>query len=263
MSILISTNMYPAGDFERVFEITDSFQEGRIGIEIFPMFHEGCYEALIEKSCEKLKRMPVSFHGPYYHAEHSAEKGSAEYKKTMDYVRKTLHWAEKTNCRYFVFHHSNCKVTSDNKELLCTTAAENLKEISALAALCQIPVVIENAGVISRENMLFDQAEFTALCKKLEMPVLVDIGHAHANGWDLKKLMEDLQKQIISYHVHNNDGFHDSHRRLFDGTLNMEAFINDFIHLTPEADFILEYSMEVSGDVKGIKEDAQYILDRL
>lgn len=263
MSILISTNMYQASEFRNVFEITDSFQEGDIGIEIFPMFHDDCYEKLMEESYEKLLKMPISFHGPYYHTEHSAKKGSAEYIKTMDYVRKTLCWAEKMNCRYFVFHHNNCKVTLENKKLLQAAAADNLKEISALCAHYRIPVVIENAGVISHENMLFNQEEFTDLCKKLKLPVLIDIGHVHANGWDLKKLMEDLQKQIISYHVHNNDGFHDGHRRLFDGTLDMEAFIKDFAILTPEADFVLEYSMEISGDVKGIKEDVQFILDRL
>lgn len=262
MNILISTNMYQACEFEKVFEITDSFHGSGLGVEIFPMFHEECYEPLIEKYLNKMKEIPISFHGPYYHSEHSAKKGSKEYEETMGYVNKTLLWAEKLNCRYFVFHHNNKTVTPENKKEMLSTATENLKELLPLCAAFGIPVAIENAGVKSHANMLLDEGEFVSVCKELRMPVLIDIGHAHANGWNLRSVMEELQEQIISYHVHNNDGYHDGHCRIFDGTLDMKQFLRDFEELTPNADFVLEYCMEISGDTEGIKEDVRYILNR-
>ena len=33
-------------------------------------------------------------------------------------------------------------------------------------------------------NVLLEQEAFIAECRKLSNPVLIDIGHAHANHWD-------------------------------------------------------------------------------
>ena len=73
MALLISTNMYEAGELEKVLFYLDRY-EGRLGVELFPMFHEEGYEGLLQKCLPELKKVPVSFHGPYYGAEHSAAK---------------------------------------------------------------------------------------------------------------------------------------------------------------------------------------------
>lgn len=41
-----------------------------------------------------LKEVPVSFHGPYYQAEHSAAEGTVEYARTMELLEKTLSYAK-------------------------------------------------------------------------------------------------------------------------------------------------------------------------
>ena len=43
MALLISTNMYEAGELEKVLFYLDRY-EGRLGVELFPMFHEGVLE---------------------------------------------------------------------------------------------------------------------------------------------------------------------------------------------------------------------------
>ena len=43
-------------------------------------------------------------------------------------------------------------------------------------------VVVENAGVLERGNRLFDEQEFIDLCRREQYAVLIDIGHAWANG---------------------------------------------------------------------------------
>lgn len=261
MSLLISTNMYRAGQLRKVFEITDSFPGVKIGVEVFPLFHEDGYEEELKASFDRLEKLPVSFHGPYYQTEHSAPKGSEAYEQSMRYVEQTLRWAEKLKCRYLVFHHNNCAIPSGERSKMLQNAFESLKEVVIRAFACDIPVVIENAGVKSRENMIFDQQEFIEVCRELQLPVLIDIGHAHANGWRLREVMEALKDLIIAYHVHNNDGFHDSHRLMFDGTLDMDGFLKDYKELTPEADLVLEYSMEASKDVEGIRGDIRYLVE--
>ena len=49
---------------------------GQVGVEVFPMFHRQAFASLLEESMDMLKHVPISFHGPYYKAEHSAPQGN-------------------------------------------------------------------------------------------------------------------------------------------------------------------------------------------
>ena len=106
MALLISTNMYKAEEFKRVLPYVEKWR-GQVGVEVFPMFHQQIFAPLLEESTDILSRVPISFHGPYYKAEHSAPQGTPEYEYTMELVEQTLHYSEKLNSRYMVFHHNN------------------------------------------------------------------------------------------------------------------------------------------------------------
>ena len=294
MALLISTNMYTAEDFRRVLPYLKKFNY-EVGVEVFPMFHKTEYEEILQECLPELLKVPISFHGPYYGAEHSiqkpdekdcgngdqadeefpknkAEKGDLEnkteegllankagrYKRTMSMMQKTIEYGRYLKSRYLVYHHNNCHVFPENKEEMIRISCENFRKIEKMAK--NTPVVVENAGVLQRDNMLFDQDEFVELCKRENYKVLIDIGHAHANGWELGKVMEDLQDRIVAYHLHNNDGIHDSHRRIHDGTLDFGKFLSDYKRLTYGADLVLEYSLEVKDDVEGIEEDVGELL---
>ena len=255
MKIMISTNMYQACDFARVFELTDAFAGEHVGVEVFSMFHDPAFSGALERSEEKLSALPVSFHGPYARTEHSAPKGTPVYERSMGYYREMLPFAQRLHSSYVVFHHNNCKVLDVNRGTMLRTADENLKELTELSGKAGIPVAVENVGIKAMGNVLLEQEAFIAECRKLSNPVLIDIGHAHANHWDLRHVMEELKDRIISYHVHNNDGVHDCHQRIYNGTLDMDAFLYDVRELTPEADLVLEYAPDVAEDKAGIMED--------
>ena len=72
--------------------------------------------------------------------------------------------------------------------------------------------------------------------------MLIDIGHAHANSWDIKRLIGDLKMQIRAFHLHNNDGVHDLHNRITDGTLNFPEVVSCIRSEVPDADLIIEYT---------------------
>ncbi|MDY3250547.1 MAG: TIM barrel protein [Candidatus Choladocola sp.] len=273
MALLISTNMYKAEDLKRVLPYLKRF-DYKVGVEIFPMFHETEYKEILQECLMELKKVPISFHGPYYGAEHSIpgpdtenrkngnpeaqENKAARYKKTMEMMQETIEYGQYLKARYIVYHHNNCRVRPENREEMIRVSCENFREVEKMAE--DIPVVVENAGVLSRGNMLFDQEEFIRLCKKENYKVLIDIGHAHANGWDLECVMEALKERIVAYHIHNNDGIYDSHRRIHDGTIDFEKFRKDCRRLTPEADLVLEYSPEVGADVQGIEGDIEELI---
>ena len=77
MALLISTNMYKAEEFKRVLSYVAKWK-GQVGVEVFPMFHQQIFASLLEGSMDILSHVPISFHGPYYKAEHSALQGSAD-----------------------------------------------------------------------------------------------------------------------------------------------------------------------------------------
>ena len=257
MALLISTNMYTAENVKEVLAYLRPFGY-EVGVEVFPMFHEEDYEKFLQECLPELKKVPVSFHSPYYEAEHSASKGTPEYEHTMKLVQKTLKYCDALNSRYLVFHHNNCPVK--NKEEMIRVSCENYREMEQLCQQHKMAVLVENAGVKSNGNMLLDQEKFIALCKKEQYQVLIDIGHANANGWDLRCVMEELRDQIRAYHQHNNDGVRDGHQRIYNGTLNFGKFLNDCRELTPGADFVMEYCVDVAEDVDGIKRDIRELL---
>lgn len=214
-------------------------------------------------ACRSLKESQLVFHGPYYETEHSAAPGTPEYAALHGPVRQTLPYCVRLRSQYLVFHHNNIPVTEKRREEMIRVSRENYREIAELFKPHQIPVVVENAGVLDRGNMLFDQDAFIQLCREEHYPVLIDIGHAYANGWDLAQTMEALKDQIVAYHLHNNDGVHDSHQRIFHGTLDFPLFLSDYQRLTPNADLVLEYSPNVADDESGIQEDISWLLEQI
>lgn len=262
MALMISTNMYTAEDLRRVLPYLKRFDH-KVGVEVFPMFHKAEYESILQECLPELSQVPISFHGPYYGAEHSItapDDGASDmrYEKTMEMMRTTVKYSHSLNSRYIVYHHNNCRVLPEEKEEMIRISCENYHDVEKMAG--DIPILVENAGVMDRGNMMFDQEEFINLCRRENYKVLIDIGHAHANGWNLTEVMEKLGDRICAYHLHNNDGIHDSHRRIHDGSLDFEKFLFDYKRITPEADLVLEYSLEVNDDVEGIEKDVEYLL---
>lgn len=259
MEILISTNMYDIGELYKLNSYLDSYAQ--VGVEVFPLFHSEKYEEELKNILPRLKSRPIAFHGPYYGAEHSAEKGSIEYKRTMKMAEKTLEYCKLLKAGHFVFHHNNCVVLKGKKEKMIETSCKNFRELEEMFHPFNITVVVENAGVMDRGNMLLDMEEFIELCKKEKYKVLIDIGHANANGWNLNYVINELKDSIVAYHLHNNDGVHDSHCRIHDGTIDFSSFIREAKKLTPNANWIIEYSREISDDKEGIKKDIEELIE--
>lgn len=261
MAVLISTNMYTAKEFQRVLPYVKEFS-GQVGVEVFPMFHKPGFEEGLKDSLEVLSEVPVSFHGPYYQAEHSARPGSETAAWTEALMKKTVKYARILRSRYVVFHHNNCRLLPEERAERIAISCENYRILSEKLEQAKLVLAVENAGVKERGNMLFDEEEFVERCLLERYPVVLDIGHAYANDWDLKQVMKKLKKQIIGYHLHNNDGLHDLHQRIHKGTLDFDDFLAEAKRLTPDADLVLEYAADVADDEAGIREDVRFLLEK-
>ena len=163
--ILISTNMYKGSEFGQILPYLKRFP-GQVGVEVFPMFHEECFEKNLRDAMPLLKEVPVSFHGPYYQAEHSAAEGTVEYARTMELLEKTLSYAKELSSKYLVYHHNNCRIIPGEKEDRVRVSCENYYTVKQLCEEAGTQVVVENAGVLERGNRLFDEQEFIDLCRR-------------------------------------------------------------------------------------------------
>lgn len=259
MSVLISTSMYNSSNFKNIIHFIEKYN-GKVGVEIFPLFDEPEFEKVLKESLSLLKNVPISFHEPYFEVEHTATLGTKQYKKTMRRLSSMIKYGSVLGCEYIVYHHNNCAVPNDKREELLKISQDNLHEVTQLLLPYGIKVAVENAGTLSKNTMLLNEQEFIELCKESVCDVVIDLGHINSNGWDLKNVMTKLKDRIISYHIHNNYGKADDHNRIFDGTLDFNKFIENYIELTPNANLVFEYSEELADKEDEICQDIDYIL---
>lgn len=259
--IFINTCPFGGASFSRVRDYAAAYGK-RLGFEILSMFDLPEFEGELRGCLDVLQEHRIGFHGPVYFAEHSAAKGTEQYEETMRHVLLTFKYAKILRSRHFTMHLNNCRVDPSRKAEMLYNAQENYKELQELFGAFDCPIYIENTGTILQGNMLLDQQEFTDVCRDQHYEVLIDIGHANANGWDLYRLIDDLQPQIRAYHLHNNDGRHDQHRRLHDGTIDFTPLLRYILQKTPEAELIIEY-IRRDQDGEGLHRDIREVLAEL
>ena len=207
-----------------------------MGVEVFPLFHDRDFDAELNRLLPALEKVPVTFHEPYYQADHTAPEGSEVCERTCEMFQKTVRAAEKLKARHIVFHHNNCRVPEDSaiKAQMLERACAEYRKAEAMAKKAGIPLLVENVGVHSRENVLLDEDAFIRLCKKEKYPVLIDIGHAHANGWDIDHLCR---------------------------TLDFDAFLRTVRDIGRPVDLVVEYAAQVEPDEAGIRADLEELLE--
>ncbi len=257
--VYVNTCVYGAQKFHLIRDYIDLFGEN-IGFEILSMFDLPEFEPALREEIPFLKKQRISFHGPVFCAEHSAKKGSDAYEETMYHVGKTLEYTKILGSTHFTMHLNNCKVDPGKKEEMLRNALENYNELRDMFEPFGCHIYIENTGTKIQGNMLLDEDEFVSVCKREGFEVLIDVGHANANGWDVPRVIHELSGQIRAYHLHNNDGIHDEHRRLHDGTLDIQTVLDVIRKETSEAELIIEYvRQEQEGE--GLKEDIREVLE--
>ena len=238
-NIYIDTCVLPRARLEAGRVYRDRFGSS-LGFELLPMFDLPDFEANLEKNLDLFAGGPVVFHEPVWGVEHSAPKGSPAYEEGMYHIRLTKKYADILHPASMVYHLSNRPVSLDTKKQMLKTSLENLDEMRDLFP--DVKILVENTGIRTDGTLLLNQAEFTILCLSRRLPVLIDIGHANANGWNLRKLIMDLRELIGGFHLHNNDGIHDLHCRLRDGTVDYRELIPLMNEYTPDVPFIIEYT---------------------
>lgn len=241
MQIYIDTCVLPRCRLEEGRLYRERFGE-QLGFELLLMFDIPDFEANLKQNRAMLEAGPLIFHEPVWGVEHTAARGSMAWEESQFHLQKTAEWAKRLHPLYMVYHLNNCAVPAHRKDRMLQRTLENLEETRELFPGTEL--LVENTGIAADGNRMLDQEEFTALCRERDFRVLIDVGHANANGWDIPKMIRELKDSVRGYHLHNNDGRYDLHRRLRDGTLKMDRLIPLLRQETPEAFLVVEYTRE-------------------
>jgi len=239
MNFTLSTIMFRPEDLSKSIDFA---QELDIDLEIFCMWHKPAFHEFIETHMDDLCRITSSLHEQYHFCDHSFARGTKEYEDALAFCHNTFEIAAKLGAESIVFHHNNRPVTPDAKENMIKHSGQNLYEMNEIADEYGIACLVENAGVLPWKNVLFNEDEFIDLFGTIPNDCLIDIGHAHCNGWDIPRVITALKDKIVAYHVHDNDTTGDEHKLLGNGTLDVQQFKKLYYTHTPNAQIILEYS---------------------
>jgi sugar phosphate isomerase/epimerase len=257
--VFINTCVYGVKKMPLIKDYVERYGDD-IGFEILSMFDLPDFEQALNDAIPFYETRQISFHGPVFFTEHSAPKGTKAYESSMWHVNKTFEYAKRLHSSHFTMHLNNCTVIPSRKEEMLYNALENYKELQEMFGAIDCPIYVENTGTILEKNMLLDQEEFIDLCRDKKFEVVLDVGHANCNGWDLKHVIRRLSDQIKTYHLHNNDGLHDLHARIHDGTIDFDELMKTILELTPDAELVVEYTKpDMEGP--GLHEDFMEVLN--
>lgn len=254
MPVYIDTCVLPRSRLETAALYRERFGT-ELGFELLMMFDLPEWEENLKKNLSFFSRSPLIFHEPVWGVEHTAPRGSAAWEQSMFHIRLTKKYAQILRPSDMVYHLNNGMIPDEKRDALLHISLENLKEMRDLFP--DVRLLVENTGIRSENTCILNQNEFTDLCKDRHWDILIDVGHANANHWDLFRLVHDLRNQIRGFHLHNNDGEADQHHRIRDGSVDFDRLLPYLKTEVPEAFWVLEYTRpEYHGDP--LLEDIDY-----
>ena len=238
MNLYVDTCVLPRSRLQEAEVYSKAFGPS-LGFELLPMFDLPDWEENLKKNLSLFMNRPLIFHEPVWGVEHSAPKFSKAWEEGMYHIRLTKKYADILRPTDMIFHLNNCIVSPANREFMLKNAMDNLADMRDLFS--GVRLLVENTGTTVDGTRLLDQEEFTGTCLAEGWEVLIDVGHANANGWDLFRLVRDLRTRIRGFHLHNNDGVHDLHNRIFNGTLDLARLLYFIFSEVPDAFLVIEY----------------------
>lgn len=246
---------------ELLLEAAAPFQ-GQVGIEFFLHDYDPGYLGKTPAIPTWLGELPAAAHGPFIGVEAASYPGTPEQERLLEAYRYGFETAAKLRCPHLVFHTHQRVIPKEEKPALMEACRQNIRHLLDMGRAQGVQLLIENLGIQKTGVSLFDQKEFVALLKEFpKAGCLIDTGHLNVAGWNVEETLAALGERIVGFHLHNNDGVHDSHRRIHDGTFDHDLFFALYRKYTPFADLTLEY-----GDAYGItapmlQEDVRYVLN--
>lgn len=221
----------------------------RIGLEIFYEFaSDDMWNHVLEVAMDG-RDGEFSIHGPMY----SANIGYTEENELYRQLTAPFQLYHRFHGQFYVLHSQGEGYLPTNeieRADLRKRITERIKKFSEICENEGVTLVIENLfqGI---PGPLFNQEEYLQLF--VEVPkskALIDVGHALLGKYDIYEVQKALKERLIGYHVHDNDGVHDSHWRMDaeNGVVDWNKFCLGVKQYTPDATLVMEYAHAKPND---------------
>ena len=195
-----------------------------------------------------------SIHAPYFFVDLSLP-GNTE--KMFEELKRPFDFYHKYNGDFYVVHtfdHMTYPHDPRFEEDCRKRAAERLAAFDQICKAEGVLMAAENIAFGNGERYLFNHQQFLELFRQLpELHCLIDLGHAALTDLNVYALQEALRDRIVAYHLHDNNGLFDAHRRMWTGVRDWEEFAKGVAAFTPNATGVLEYM--------GVSNLADYVED--
>jgi len=190
---------------------------------------------------------PLSVHSPIWELNIASARFDMLAQYSYEVYKECLAWSAHIGAEQMVLHPSLYSTQLFLRKESQQRSIDNLKRLGDEAQKLGIVLAVENVGF--RDGALFDQEEFVRLFEEIPtITALVDIGHAHINGWNTPELLRALGERLSAVHLHDNDGYDDLHQPIGEGTIEWQPVWNALKELRHPLRYILEYQFETPVD---------------
>ncbi|MBW2038915.1 MAG: sugar phosphate isomerase/epimerase [Deltaproteobacteria bacterium] len=127
----------------------------------------------------------------------------------------------------------------------------SLNVMARMAGRMGVMLAIENSPRGRAHRLVANPQEHLYILKRLGSPhlgALLDLGHAHTWGLDLREYIRSLAEYILLFHLHDNRGGVDEHLPLGKGNLDLRGVGEQIQRLGKRLPLIL--SMRRKGDIE-------------
>ncbi|MDF2659954.1 MAG: sugar phosphate isomerase/epimerase [Paenibacillus sp.] len=188
---------------------------------------------------------PISVHSPIWELNLASARFEMISQYSYEVYKECLEWSAHIGAEQMVVHPSLYSTRLFMRKESQQRSIDNLKRLGEVAQKLKIDLAVENVGF--HEFALFDEDEFVQLFEQIPtISALVDVGHAHINGWNTPELLRRLGTRLSAVHLHDNDGIDDLHQPIGDGTIEWGPIWEALRSQKHAYRSILEYDFDTS-----------------
>lgn len=214
-----------------------------MGVEIFaegPEWRDFDEGISLAKAYLRHHKGPRSLHAPFYDLNLASENYSSLRELSFRILQHALERAPELECEYMVIHpHSGSSHVFERfrtKQWIKVA----LNHLAGKARQVGVKLAIENVGYGPAQ--LFDAREFVELIYEIDGVVgLLDVGHAHLNGWDIPEVIGQLGEKLVALHLHDNWGQADEHLPVGRGSIDFRPIWEALAEAPARPALVLEY----------------------
>ncbi|MBU0928621.1 MAG: sugar phosphate isomerase/epimerase [Spirochaetes bacterium] len=205
------------------------------------------FDERMEELSGRLNALGASYsvHVPVWEANLTSECAHIRDAVAESY-RRSIEFAAMVHSRYVVVHPGWCSNAFFDKAVARSRSREALLSLAEFNGSYGMPLLVENVG--GPAASLFDEEQYAGFLEGFppEVGYIVDVGHAHMNGWDIGRLLPSLGARLHALHLHDNDGHGDAHAPLGEGSVDWRGVCAAALGTGRDLSLVLELNIGTS-----------------